>query len=177
MKKYKYIKSGEKMKTLDEIMADKLLDLVQYALSKFIKPDITLEKVNELDSNAVDKLKQQYGIEGIILDVDKTLRKEMKDIPKCNQDWIESLRGKVKIIILSNGIDKKIEKYFQEKGIEYIGFAHKPLKRNFIKACEQMNVSADKVLVIGDSLLNDIYGGKKNNMKTALIKEVEDTER
>ena len=44
MKKYKYIKSGEKMKTL--------------------------EKVNELDSNAVDKLKQQYGIEGIILDVD-----------------------------------------------------------------------------------------------------------
>ena len=40
-----------------------------------------------------------------------------------------------------------------------------------------MNVSADKVLVIGDSLLNDIYGGKKNNMKTALIKEVEDTER
>ena len=72
---------------------------------------------------------------------------------------------------------KKIEKYFQEKGIEYIGFAHKPLKRNFIKACEQMNVSADKVLVIGDSLLNDIYGGKKNNMKTALIKEVEDTER
>lgn len=165
------------MKTLEEIMADKLLDLVQYVLSKFIKPDITLEKVNKLDSNAVDKLKQQYGIEGIILDVDETLRKEMKDIPKCNQDWIESLRGKVKIIILSNGIDKKIEKYFQEKGIEYIGFAHKPLKKNFIKACEQMNVSADKVLVIGDSLLDDIYGGKKNNMKTALVKEVEDNER
>lgn len=164
------------MKTLEEIMADKLLDLVQYVLSKFIKPDITLEKVNKLDSNAVDKLKQQYGIEGIILDVDETLRKEMKDIPKCNQDWIESLRGKVKIIILSNGIDKKIEKYFQEKGIEYIGFAHKPLKKNFIKACEQMNVSADKVLVIGDSLLDDIYGGKKNNMKTALVKEVEDNE-
>lgn len=165
------------MKTLEEIMADKLLDLVQYVLSKFIKPDITLEKVNKLDSNAVDKLKQQYGIEGIILDVDETLRKEMKDIPKCNQDWIESLRGKVKIIILSNGIDKKIEKYFQGKGIEYIGFAHKPLKKNFIKACEQMNVSADKVLVIGDSLLDDIYGGKKNNMKTALVKEVENTER
>ena len=88
MKKYKYIKSGEKMKTLEEIMADKMLDLVQYVLSKFIKPDITLEKVNELDSNAVDKLKQQYGIEGIILDVDETLRKEMKDIPKCNKKWI-----------------------------------------------------------------------------------------
>ncbi|MCI8587563.1 MAG: hypothetical protein HFJ49_03000 [Clostridia bacterium] len=136
------------MKTLDEIMADKLLDLAQYVLSKFVKPDITLEKVNELDSNAVHKLKQQYGIEGIILDVDETLRKEMKDIPKCNKDWIEGLRGKVKIIILSNGKDKKIEQYFQEKGIDYIGFAHKPLKKNFLKACEQMNISPNKVLVV-----------------------------
>lgn len=165
------------MKTLDEIMADKLLDLAQYVLSKFVKPDITLEKVNELDSNAVHKLKQQYGIEGIILDVDETLRKEMKDIPKCNKDWIEGLRGKVKIIILSNGKDKKIEQYFQEKGIDYIGFAHKPLKKNFLKACEQMNISPNKVLVVGDSLFDDIYGGKKNNMKTALVKEVEDSER
>lgn len=32
------------MRTLDEIIADKILDLVQYILSKFIKPDITLEK-------------------------------------------------------------------------------------------------------------------------------------
>ena len=30
-----------------------------------------LEKVNQLDSKAIDKLKQQYWIEGIILDVDE----------------------------------------------------------------------------------------------------------
>lgn len=165
------------MKTLDEIVVDKLLNLVHYVLSKLIKPDITLEKVSELDLNAVDKLKQQYGIEGIILDVDETLRREMKDIPKCNKEWIESLNGKIKIIILSNGIDKQIEKYFQEKEIGYIGFAHKPLKKNFIKACKQMNVSPDKVLVIGDSLFSDIYGGKKNKMKTALVKIVDENER
>ena len=57
-------------------MADKIMDLLHYILSKFIKPDITLENVNQLDSNTIDKLKQQYGIEGIILDVDETLRKE-----------------------------------------------------------------------------------------------------
>ena len=33
------------MKTLDELVADKILDLVHYVLSKFIKPDITLSKV------------------------------------------------------------------------------------------------------------------------------------
>ena len=84
-------------------------------LSKFIKPDITLEKVNQLDSNTIDKLKQQYGIEGIILDVDETLRKEMKDIPTCNKEWIESLKGKLKVIIVSNGKNQKIEQYFKDR--------------------------------------------------------------
>ena len=39
----------------------------------------------------------------------------MRSIPKCNKEWIESLREKIKVIILSNGIDKGIEKYFQDK--------------------------------------------------------------
>ena len=33
------------MKTLDELIADKIMDLLHYVLSKFIKPDITLENV------------------------------------------------------------------------------------------------------------------------------------
>lgn len=162
------------MRTLDELIADKMLDLIQYVLAKFIKPDITIEKVNELDLNAIDQLKQQYGIEGIILDVDETLRKEMQDIPKCNKEWIESLKGRLKVIIVSNGRDKKIAQYFQENGIDYIGFAHKPLKKNFLKACEKMNLSPNKVLAIGDSLFDDVYGGKKNNMKTVLVKDVDE---
>ena len=138
---------------------------------------MTLNKVNELDIQAIEKLKQQYGIEAIILDVDDTLRKEMKDIPKCNKEWIEGLKGKIKIMIVSNGVDRDIEKYFKENGIDYIGFAGKPLKKNFIKACEKMNVNPESVLMVGDSLFDDIYGGKRNKMKTALVKEVEDNER
>lgn len=165
------------MKTLEDLVAEKLCDLVHYALSKIIKPDTTLNKVNELDIQAIEKMKQQYGIEAIILDVDDTLRKEMKDIPKCNKEWIEGLKGKIKIMIVSNGVDRDIEKYFKENGIDYIGFACKPLKKNFLKACEKMNVNPESVLMVGDSLFDDIYGGKRNNMKTALVKEVEDEER
>lgn len=165
------------MKTLEDLVAEKLCDLVHYALSKIIKPDMTLNKVNELDIQAIEKMKQQYGIEAIILDVDDTLRKEMKDIPKCNKEWIEGLKGKIKIMIVSNGVDRDIEKYFKENGIDYIGFACKPLKKNFLKACEKMNVNPESVLMVGDSLFDDIYGGKRNNMKTALVKEVEDEER
>ena len=165
------------MKSLEEIIGDKILDMLHYALSKIIKPDITVEKVTELDENQIKEIKQQYGIEGIILDVDETLRKDMKSIPKVNQEWIEKLRNQIKIIILSNGIDKKMEAYFKEKGISYISFAHKPLKKNFLKACKEMKVQPDRVLVIGDSLFDDVYGGKRNKMRTALVKTVEDEER
>lgn len=162
------------MKELDKMVADKILDLVNYVLSKVINPDITVENVNQLTSEEIDKLKQEYGIEGIILDVDKTLRKELKDIPKCNKEWIESVKGKLKIIILSNGRDSEIKRYFEDNGIDYIGVANKPLKKSFIKACEKLELTPDKVMVIGDSLFGDIYGGKRNNMKTALVKDVEE---
>ena len=165
------------MKPLEEIVADKIFDIINYILSKIIKPDITIDNVTQLSEEKIERIKQEYGIEGIILDVDETLRKDMKSIPKSNQNWIESLRGKIKIIILSNGIDKDIEQYFKEKDIDYIGFACKPIKKNFFRACEKMNLKPEEVLVVGDSLFDDIYGGKRNNMKTALVKRVDDEAR
>ena len=98
----------------------------------------------------------------------------MKSIPKCNKEWIEMLKSQLKVIVVSNGVDKGIEEFFKLQGIDYIGFAHKPMKKNFIKACEKMGMSPEKVLVIGDSLWCDIFGGQRNNMKTALVKKVED---
>ena len=165
------------MKSLDELVSEKIIEFVNFVLLKMVKTDFVIEKVSNLNADVIQKLKNKYGIEGIILDVDETIRKEMKHIPKCNQDWIDSIKGQIKIIILSNGVDKRIEQYFKEKGIDYIGFAHKPLKKNFLKACEKMNLSPDKVLVIGDSVISDIYGGKRNNMKTALVKQVDDEGR
>ena len=101
----------------------------------------------------------------------------MKSIPKCNQEWIEKIKGQLKIIIVSNGKDPSIKTFLEERGIDYIDFAWKPLKKNFIKACEKMDVNPEKVLVVGDSLFDDIYGGKRNNMKTALVKKVDDEEQ
>ena len=164
------------MKRPEEILGDQILRLVDYALSKVIKPDITLDKVTDLSADELEKIKRKYGIEAIILDVDDTLRAETDMIPKANREWIESLRGKVKIIILSNGIDKNIEKYFSDIGIDYIGFAHKPFKMNFVKACQRLGVKPENVLMVGNSLFDDIYGGQRNMMKTALVNSVEDRE-
>lgn len=162
------------MKDITEILADKLEGLIKLALGKMIKPDMTLKSVRELDQQQIEKLKKEQKIEGIILDVDETIRKNMQDIPTCNKEWIESLQGQLKVVILTNGRDSKLSKYFAEQGIDYIDFARKPLNKNFKKACEKMGLQPSNVMVIGDDLFDDIFGGKRNKMKTALVKEVEE---
>ena len=165
------------MKPIEDIVADKIYELVNYMLAKKIKPDIKLETVGALLKEEIRKLKDELGIQGVILDIDETVRKDMNKIPKCNEEWIDMLKDELKVIVVSNGIDKGIENFFRLKGIDYIGFAHKPLKKNFIKACEMLGIAPEKTLVIGDSLFSDIYGGKRNNMKTALVKKVDDEEQ
>ena len=165
------------MKPIEDIVADKIYEIVNYMLAKKIKPDIKLETVGALSKEDIKKLKDELGIQGVILDIDETVRKDMNKIPKCNEEWIDMLKDELKVIVVSNGIDKGIENFFRLKGIDYIGFAHKPLKKNFIKACEMLGIAPEKTLVIGDSLFSDIYGGKRNNMKTALVKKVDDEEQ
>ena len=162
------------MKSIEDYMAEKIEDLINYVLSKIIKPDMKVENVRELDKEKITELKRVCNIEGIILDVDETLRKDMRMLPRCNQEWIENLRGQLKIIIVSNGYDRDIKNYFEERGIDYIGFAHKPLKINLLKACKKMQLDPTKVMIVGDRLWDDIYGGKKNNMYTTLVKSVEE---
>jgi len=165
------------MRDISEAIAEKLEGLINLTLSKLIKPDITVENVRKLDKEQIRKLKDEKGIEGIILDVDETIRKNMQDIPACNKEWIKAMQGELKVIILTNGKDKALSQYFEEQGIDYIDFALKPLKKNFKKACKLMNLKPDQVMVVGDDLFDDIFGGKKNKMKTVLVKSVEENER
>lgn len=155
-----------------DVIIDAICKVKNLILSSFIKPDMVFESVKSLDANTIERLKFEYGIEAVILDVDNTLRKNLSNISKHNRDWIKEMKNHFKIIVISNGYDGDIKQFFNNLGIEYIAFAFKPLKRSFTKACTILNVEKEHVLVIGDGLLGDVYGGIRNKMKTALIKNV-----
>lgn len=166
------------MKPIEDIIVDKIYELVNQVLSRIVKPDITLEQVTQLTEEKIEQIKSEYGIEGIILDVDETLRRDMKPLPEQSKKWIESIQKQLKVIVVSNGLDPKVEEYLKTQKIEYIGFANKPFKSSFTKACKKMNIVPEKVLVVGDNLLDDILGGKRSNMKTALVQDaVEEEEK
>lgn len=156
---------------IEDRIEKKIYEIANCALNRFIKPTIKINEVKQIDEKMMEDLKRNYQIEGMILDVDETIRKNMQAIPECNKEWIDMVRTKLKIIIVSNGIDNSVREMMKSKGIGYIGFAHKPLRKNFLKACKDMQLEPDKVLVVGDSLWADIHGGNKNKMKTAWVKE------
>ena len=102
---------------LQEMVEQKIYNVIDNKLKKFIKPSFSFNEVKDIDLEIVKKLKKEYGIAGIILDVDETLRKDMMTIPDCNKEWVEFMKKEFKVIILSNGIDKKIKEYAKENEI------------------------------------------------------------
>ena len=153
------------MKSLGDIMYDS----INHILCKLIHANKYITSVTELSIEEIDKLIEYYGIKGVILDIDETLRFDMGDIPIENIEWLDMLKTKLKVIVLSNGMDKNIRSLLEEKGIVYLSMALKPLKRNFIKACNILELNPNEVVVIGDDIISDIYGGNRCNMTTIKV--------
>ena len=156
------------------IVENKIYSIIDQILMHLIKPNIKLNQVSDLDLELVKKLKSEYGIGGLILDIDDTLRKDIKPIPKCNQEWVKYMKQEFKVMIVSNGFDKKIKGFANENGIEYIGFCRKPRKKYFLNAANKMGLDPENILVIGDDIICDVYGGNKCGMITALVNNVVD---
>lgn len=157
---------------IQALIEKKIYNAINNQLKKRIKPNLSFHKVTDLDLEVVKNLKSKYGIGGIILDVDETIRKDMLDIPNCNKKWIDFMRQEFKVVILTNGFDDKIRSFSSSRGIEYMSFARKPLRKNLLLACSKMGLDPENVLMIGDDIIADIYGGNKCGIITAIVNSV-----
>jgi uncharacterized protein len=102
-----------------------------------------------------------YGIKGIILDLDNTIISEDdRYISPGAENWIEQakLAGLV-FFILSNGKRRYRVRYWSYRlKIQAINPARKPFPMAFKTAIAQMNLYPSQVVVIGDSVHTDIVG-------------------
>ena len=67
------------MKRIEDLLADKIYEASNIILQKFIKPDFSYESVTELSMKQIKDFKFAFGVEGIIIDVDDTLRKDISE--------------------------------------------------------------------------------------------------
>lgn len=111
------------------------------------------------------------GIRGIITDLDNTLVEW--DRPEATPmliDWLRSMKDAgIQVVIVSNNNELRVKSFADPLGIPFIYQARKPMGRAFRKALKLMNVKREHVVVIGDQMLTDIFGGNLNKLHTILV--------
>lgn len=111
------------------------------------------------------------GIRGIITDLDNTLVEW--DRPEATPmliDWLRSMKdADIQVVIVSNNNELRVKSFADPLGIPFIYQARKPMGRAFRKALKLMNVKREHVVVIGDQMLTDIFGGNLNKLHTILV--------
>jgi HAD superfamily phosphatase (TIGR01668 family) len=117
-------------------------------------------------------------ISAVILDIDNTLVTYAVEEPtKEVIEWINLLKSNgINACLVSNAKKARVEKFNEKLGINYIFKAGKPKLSGFLKAAEVMHVQPYQTAVIGDQIFTDIYGGRRANMFTILVKPISEVE-
>lgn len=132
------------------------------------RPTYLFARVEEISISWLKSASIKY----VFLDVDNTITGWSEEtVPSSVGTWLETLLANdIKIILISNSGNRRLEKIATRFGIKYISWALKPSKRPFLKALRTLEcVDNSKVLVIGDQVFTDIWGGNKLGLNTALV--------
>lgn len=73
----------------------------------------------------------------------------------------------LKLVIISNNNQKRVQVFAEKLGIDYLSNAMKPLKRGFKKIT--MGYKPEQIVLIGDQILTDIFGGNRMGYYTILV--------
>lgn len=118
------------------------------------------------------------NIKGIITDLDNTLVEW--DRPLATPEltgWFQNMKDNhIDIIIVSNNNEKRVHKFAEPLGIPYIFKAQKPIGKSYRRAIEILKLRKEEVLVIGDQLLTDVFGGNRAGFRTVLVVPVTQTD-
>lgn len=154
----------------EKIIDEKISKAFNLFLSKVIKPCIVIKDICELDGEMLDYL-ESIGIEGLILDVDETLRYDMNDISLDVISWLSMIKERFRVAVVSNGMDGNVSKTLESMNIPYYTMAFKPCRIKVRKAVDGLGISNETIMMVGDDYIDDIYTGNRMNMKTCLVKK------
>lgn len=138
-------------------------------LKKFL-PDEHVENILDIQPEGLKK----RGIRGLITDLDNTLVawNEANMTPELLK-WFASLEGAgIAVMILSNNSERRVKIFSEPAQVPYIYRAQKPLSHAFRRAMKEMNLKQDQLVVIGDQLMTDVWGGNRIGAHTILVAPV-----
>lgn len=132
-------------------------------------PDEYLESTYKID------FEEQYrkGYRGIIFDIDNTLVPHGTPSDKRAEKLFEGLKKMgFQCCLLSNNQYQRVSSFNEKIQVHFIENAHKPSRKNYLKAMELMGTKIENTLFVGDQLFTDVYGAKRVGIHNILVKPI-----
>lgn len=133
-------------------------------------PTLLHRRVTDVTKAQLERL----GVYALILDVDNTLTTHGHPEPAEKvMDWLEEMRSAgIKLIILSNNKEKRVQPFAQRLGLEHTSRAAKPLPVGFWRAARRLGLPPARIAVVGDQIFTDILGGNWFGAATILVEPI-----
>lgn len=128
-----------------------------------------------LDSSYSIDYEQLYrsGIRGLIYDIDNTLVEHGMPATERAIKLFEQLRNiGFDTCLISNNKEPRVKPFADAVGSKYVYDAHKPSRKNYIRAMELMGTDTGNTYFIGDQIFTDVYGANRAGIPSILVKPI-----
>ena len=126
-----------------------------------------------LDSAYVVNYEKLYqeGYRGILFDIDNTLVPHGAPADERAIRLFARLRSiGLDYCLISNNQLPRVKPFADAVQAKFVEDAHKPSRKNYLKAMKLMHVDLDSCIFVGDQIFTDVYGAKRCGMRTILVK-------
>ena len=136
---------------------------------KMFYPDELIPSTYDIDFEKLYTL----GKRGLIFDIDNTL---VPHGAPADERAIALFKRLKEIgfdcCLLSNNQEPRVQMFNKDVHVHYICDAHKPSRKNYLKAMELMGTDKSSTVFIGDQLFTDVYGAKRTGIPNILVRPI-----
>ena len=132
-----------------------------------LKPDFILKNIYEIDL----ALLKTEGIRAIFFDLDSTIMvSKSGEYHEKTENWLKEVDKDFFIAVITNNKHSDyLAKVKSVSNFQIIGNAKKPSTKAIRTLLAKINISPQKVVIVGDRPLTDILAGKLLGAKTILV--------
>ena len=117
---------------------------------------------------------KKQDIQYLCCDLDNTLAPfdEMTPRPTVKK-WVKTLKDAgLTFLIISNNDEQRVKPFAASLGVDYLAKTGKPFKDKLLIFLKEKGYPKDKVMVIGDQLLTDVWLANRLGMKSLFTEKL-----